>query len=329
MNNIPWIEKYRPLKFDDILYNIDIINVIKNFINNKNIPNLILYGSSGIGKSSIVNIIINSLYINNKDMVLELNNSDDRGINIIRNIREYARQPSVLSYIKNNNNDLHKLIILDEADSLTYEAQYALRRIIELYSNKIRFCMICNNLSKLDEALISRCNIFKLLSIPENIQLIKLKQICEKENLICEDKYLLDISKSSNGDMRQSINILEYLYLTKINDNIILYNDINNVLSDIIQDDKDILYKQFDNKEYKIIYKYLMELKNKKNININKIIEIVFEYLLNKLSKIDNNKDKILFSKSIIELSKIEKYVSKDINYDIQILAIISIIVKH
>ena len=329
MNNIPWIEKYRPLKFDDILYNIDIINVIKNFINNKNIPNLILYGSSGIGKSSIVNIIINSLYINNKDMVLELNNSDDRGINIIRNIREYARQPSVLSYIKNNNNDLHKLIILDEADSLTYEAQYALRRIIELYSNKIRFCMICNNLSKLDEALISRCNIFKLLSIPENIQLIKLKQICEKENLICEDKYLLDISKSSNGDMRQSINILEYLYLTKINDNIILYNDINNVLSDIIQDDKDILYKQFDNKEYKIIYKYLMELKNKKNININKIIEIVFEYLLNKLLKIDNNKDKILFSKSIIELSKIEKYVSKDINYDIQILAIISIIVKY
>jgi DNA polymerase III delta prime subunit len=167
--NIPWIEKYRPLNFDQILYNNDIINVIKNFINNKNIPNLILYGSSGIGKTSIVNIIVNSLYINNKDMVLELNNSDDRGINIIRNIREYARQPSVLSYIKNNNNNLHKLIILDEADSLTYEAQYALRRIIELYSNKIRFCMICNNLSKLDDALISRCNIFKLLSIPENV----------------------------------------------------------------------------------------------------------------------------------------------------------------
>ena len=144
--NIPWIEKYRPLNFDQILYNNDIINVIKNFINNKNIPNLILYGSSGIGKTSIVNIIVNSLYINNKDMVLELNNSDDRGINIIRNIREYARQPSVLSYIKNNNNNLHKLIILDEADSLTYEAQYALRRIIELYSTKIRFCMICNNL---------------------------------------------------------------------------------------------------------------------------------------------------------------------------------------
>ena len=313
--NIPWIEKYRPLNFDQILYNIDIINVIKNFINNKNIPNIILYGSSGIGKTSIVNIIVNSLYINNKDMVLELNNSDDRGINIIRNIREYARQPSVLSYIKNNNNNLHKLIILDEADSLTYEAQYALRRIIELYSNKIRFCMICN--------------IFKLLSIPENIQLIKLKQICEKENLICEDKYLLDISKSSNGDMRQSINVLEYLYLTKINNNIISYDDINNILSDVIQDDKIILYKWFDNKEYKFIYKYLMELKNKKNININKIIEIVFEYLLNKLLKIDNNKDKILFTKSIIELSKIEKYVSKDINYDIQILAIISIIIKY
>mgnify|MGYP000925757627 CR=1 FL=1 len=90
-NNIPWNEKYRPNNFNELLYNEDIINIIKNFINNKNIPNIILYGSPGIGKTSIVNIIVNTLYINNKDMVLELNNSDDRGINIIRNIRDYAR----------------------------------------------------------------------------------------------------------------------------------------------------------------------------------------------------------------------------------------------
>ena len=329
MNNIPWIEKYRPKNIDDILYNEDIKNIIKKFIYNKNIPNIILYGYHGIGKTSLVNIIVNSVYNNNKDMVLELNNSDDRGINIIRNIRDYARQPSVLSYIKNNNNNLHKLIILDEADSLTYEAQYALRRIIELYSSNIRFCMICNNMSKLDEALISRCNIFKFLSIPENIQLLKLQQICNKENLICNDEYLLDIARSSNGDMRQSINILEYLYLTKIDNNIITYEDMDNILGDILQNDKNILYNQFDNKEYKLIYKYLIELKNKKNININKIIEIVFEYLLNKLSKINDNNKKIVFTKSIIELSKIEKYVLKDINYDIQILAIISIIMKY
>lgn len=329
MYNVPWIEKYRPLNFDDVIYNNDVINVMKNFINNKNIPNIILYGSSGVGKTSIVNIIAKSLYKDNKDMVLELNNSDDRGINVIRNIRDYARQPSVLSYIKNNNKNLHKLIILDEADSLTYEAQYALRRIIELYSSKIRFCMICNNLSKLDEALISRCNIFKILSIPENLQVQRLKYICSKEKLICQDKYLLDISKSSNGDMRYSINMLEYIYLTKINDNIIKYEDINNILSNIIQDDKDILFKQLDNKEHLIIYEYLIELKNKKNININKIIEIIFEYLLDKLLKIKDNKEKMIFTKSIIELSKIEKYVSKDINFDIQILAIISIIMKY
>ena len=328
MNNIPWIEKYRPKNIDDILYNENIKNIIQKFINNKNIPNIILYGYHGIGKTSLINIIVNSLYTNNKDMVLELNNSDDRGINIIRNIREYARQPSVLSYIKNNNNNLHKLIILDEADSLTYEAQYALRRIIELYSGNIRFCMICNEMSKLDEALISRCNVFKLLSIPEDIQLLKLQQICNKENLICNDNYLLDIARSSNGDLRQSINILEYLYLTKIDNNIISYEDINNIISDILQDDKKILYNQFDNKEYKKIYNYFLELKNKKNININKIIEIVFEYLLDKLTKINDTSKKILFTKSIIELSKIEKYVLKDINYDIQILAIISIIMK-
>ena len=329
MNNIPWNEKYRPKKLNELLYNEEIKNIINNFINNKNIPNIILYGPSGIGKTSLVNILINSLYLNNKDMVLELNNSDDRGINIIRNIRDYARQPSVLSYIKNNYNKLHKLIILDEADSLTYEAQYALRRIIELYSNNIRFCMICNNLSKLDDALISRCNIFKFQSIPEDIQLLKLKNICDKEKIICLDEYLLDICKASNGDIRQSINTLEYLYLTKINNNIITYNDIDNILSDILYNDKKKLYDQFNNKEYKIIYKYLLDLKNKKNININKIIEIVFEYLLEKLSLISDNKKKILFSKSIIELSKIEKYVLKDINYDIQILAIISIIMKY
>jgi len=91
MNNIPWNEKYRPKKLNELLYNEEIKNIINNFINNKNIPNIILYGPSGIGKTSLVNILINSLYLNNKDMVLELNNSDDRGINIIRNIRDYAR----------------------------------------------------------------------------------------------------------------------------------------------------------------------------------------------------------------------------------------------
>ena len=84
------------------------------------------------------------------------------------------------------------------------------------------------------------------------INVIKLKQICEKENLICEDKYLLDISKSSNGDMRQSINVLEYLYLSKINNNIISYDDINNILSDIIKDDKDMC-------ECNICYEYFYE----------------------------------------------------------------------
>jgi len=102
--------------------------------------------------------------------------------------------------------------------------------------------MICNNLSKLDDALISRCNIFKFQSIPEDIQLLKLKNICDKEKIICLDEYLLDICKASNGDIRQSINTLEYLYLTKINNNIITYNDIDNILSDILYNDKKKLY---------------------------------------------------------------------------------------
>jgi DNA polymerase III delta prime subunit len=152
MNSIPWIEKYRPTNINSILYNYDIINMINTFIKNKNIPNLILYGSPGCGKTSISNIIINELYDKSKDMVLELNSSDDRGINVIRKIKTFAEQKSILSFINNITNN-HKLVILDEADSMTFEAQFALRRIIELYSDNIRFCIICNNIYKIHNAI--------------------------------------------------------------------------------------------------------------------------------------------------------------------------------
>ena len=136
-NNIPWTEKYRPDQLSDIVSQKNIVNCLKNIIANGSLPHLLFYGSSGTGKTSTILAISKLLYGPNKNlMVLELNASDDRGINLVREeIKEFAESISIFS-------KSIKLIVLDEADAVTYEAQFALRRVIEKYSISTRFCLI-------------------------------------------------------------------------------------------------------------------------------------------------------------------------------------------
>ena len=152
MNNSIWIEKYRPKTFDDIIGQDKNINIIKNVLKNNSLPHLLLHGNSGVGKSSTINSIINYLYGDNKAfMVMKLDASDDRGINSVREeIKGFAEKMTIF-------NKGIKLIILDEADSMTFDAQFALRRIIEKYSENTRFCLICNYENKIIKPIKSRC----------------------------------------------------------------------------------------------------------------------------------------------------------------------------
>ena len=139
-----WIEKYRPDNFDDIVGQEKNINIINKMIEGGSFPHLLLHGKSGTGKTSTIMSIANKLYGKNKAfMMIKLDASDDRGINTVREeIKGFAEKMTPF-------NTGIKLIILDEADSMTFDAQFALRRIIEKYSDDTRFCIICNYMNKI------------------------------------------------------------------------------------------------------------------------------------------------------------------------------------
>ena len=204
MNNLLWIEKYRPKNFNDILGQDKIINLLEVMIKNGSFPHLILSGISGTGKTSTIMTIADKLYGNNKTfMVMKLDASDDRGINSVREeIKGFAEKISIF-------NEGIKLIILDEADSMTFDAQFALRRIIEKYSDSTRFCLICNYENKIIPAIKSRCLNFRFQPINKDNVIKKLSYICKEENIKATKKSLEIIADLSNGDFRKSINLLQ------------------------------------------------------------------------------------------------------------------------
>ena len=148
LDSLPWVEKYRPKKLSSIVHHPNIIYALKKLIKKGQLPHMLFYGASGTGKTSTIMATAKKLY--NEDisfMVLELNASDDRGINIVREeIKEFAESRNMFK-------TGIKLIILDEADSMTYDAQFALRRVIEKYSYNTRFCLICNYMNKIIPAI--------------------------------------------------------------------------------------------------------------------------------------------------------------------------------
>ena len=156
-NDVPWIEKYNPKKLSDIYGNTNIISRLENMLANNNLSNLIISGPSGTGKScSIKCLVQQALGDSISDGLLELNGSDDRGINVIRvSIKSFAQKKLLLGEGK------YKIIILDESDSITVGSQQALRRIIENYSKTTRFIFICNHLNKIIEPIQSRCTMLE------------------------------------------------------------------------------------------------------------------------------------------------------------------------
>ena len=161
---LPWIEKYRPNKLNDIISQKEIVHSLRIYFKNVSFPNLLFYGMSGCGKTSTIMACAKELY---KDkypyMVLELNASDDRGIDIVRNkITQFVLSKSLVSM------NAIKLVILDEADAMTIDAQVILRKIIEVYIANARFCLICNNIQNITPALQSRCVKFRFSPLEKN-----------------------------------------------------------------------------------------------------------------------------------------------------------------
>jgi replication factor C small subunit len=206
--NLMWSEKYRPKKLKEVVDQKEIIKGISNLIKSPDIPHMLFAGPAGVGKTTTALCIAMELLGEEwRKNTLELNASDERGIKMVRErVKEFAAS---IKLADDKEFGKPKIIILDEADEMTSEAQTALRRIIEDSARTTRFVIICNYLSQIIEPIQSRCVVFRFTRLPKEDVIDHLKMICEQQKVKYEEKALAQIYEATGGDLRHSINIMQ------------------------------------------------------------------------------------------------------------------------
>ncbi|KAH7347480.1 P-loop containing nucleoside triphosphate hydrolase protein [Plectosphaerella cucumerina] len=214
-DSLPWVEKYRPVSLDDVSGHHDILATINKFVDSNRLPHLLLYGPPGTGKTSTILALARRIYgaANMRQMVLELNASDDRGIDVVREqIKTFASTKQIFTIgaaARGGGIAGYKLIILDEADAMTNTAQMALRRIMEKYTANTRFCIIANYAHKLSPALLSRCTRFRFSPLKEADIRVLVDKVVEEERIQILADATAALVKLSKGDMRRALNVLQ------------------------------------------------------------------------------------------------------------------------
>jgi len=296
----PWVEELRPKMMSEIVANKDIINILNTYIENQSFPHLILYGPPGTGKTSIMNVCAYKLYNNNSiNLVLRINASEERGIETIRNkVKEF-----VLTKIFDNEYKF-KLVILDEADSMTFSAQGMLRRIIEDFTENARFCLICNKIKNIDPAIQSRCVSFRFSQLDDKLIKEKVINICSLKKIKYTDDGLDFLIHISNGDMRRVINNIQTVFLTY---KIISIDNVSKCLSYPTEQDIEFIINTTKKNNLLNSVNIIRDFIEEKQLSILDLCREIHNVILNKF--LINIIDRTKFISIIKKLSQVEKNI--------------------
>ncbi|XP_074603598.1 replication factor C subunit 4 [Brevipalpus obovatus] len=229
---VPWVEKYRPKSVEEVVFQEEAVNVLRECLKGGDFPNLLFYGPPGTGKTSTILALAREMF---KDMfpqrVLELNASDERGIQVIREkVKRFAQQTAASQKIGGGTIPPFKIIILDEADSMTHGAQACLRRVMEKECKSTRFCIICNYISRIIDPIVSRCSKFRFKPLHPDLVLGKLQEICEKEQIQLTDVGVLnELIRISDGDLRKAITFLQTAFRLKGKESKVTFDDVREI----------------------------------------------------------------------------------------------------
>lgn len=270
--NLPWVEKYRPKNLNDLISHKDIINTISRFVSEERLPHLLFYGPPGTGKTSTILAVAKQIYSAKEfnSMVLELNASDDRGIGIVRGqILSFASTKTLFT-------KGFKIIILDEADNMTKDAQNALRRVIEKFTENVRFCIICNYLSKIIPALQSRCTRFRFGPLKQEQMVSRLEYVIAQESVKVTEDGMKALVTLAMGDMRRALNILQSTSMASSEvSEVTVYTCVGHPLRKDIEAMVDwVLNESFTN-----AYKNIQQLKTAKGLALEDILADVHTYV--------------------------------------------------
>ncbi|KAF8634589.1 hypothetical protein AX17_004178 [Amanita inopinata Kibby_2008] len=270
-DNLPWVEKYRPVTLDDVVSHKDITGTIERFIEKNRLPHLLFYGPPGTGKTSTILAVARRIYGPKfRKQILELNASDERGIDVVREqIKQFSETRTLFS-------KGFKMVILDEADMMTQAAQAALRRVIEHYTKNVRFCIICNYVNKIIPAIQSRCTRFRFSPLPIPEVERRLDGVVAAENVKLTEDGKTALLKLSKGDMRRALNVLQACHAAY---DMTGENEIYNCTGSPHPSDIETVVNSMLSDEFTTSYQMINALKTERGLALQDLITGAYEYL--------------------------------------------------
>ena len=298
MSNIPWIEKYRPTNFDDIVLDDTNKTILNNILKSSFVPNLLFFGPPGTGKTTTIINFIKKYQIHNnfkgKDLIIHLNASDERGIDIIRNQINHFVNAKTLFGVGN------KFVVLDEVDYMTKNAQLALKNLVCMYNENIHFCLICNYISKIEKCLQNEFIKLRFNQLPNKLIITYLEKVCISEKLMISTSVLQHIQQYFYSDIRSMINYLQsnqnnLSHILLLNDTV--YNKLLHTIKNTTSFDK--------------INMYIYNICTNYNINRKDFLKKFCYYLLNKYEKkyVLYNSIKYIFHSNNINITYIINFL--------------------